>query len=124
MDEFTVVVDDHEFTATWVAENPETRATIADALPIEGRASRWGDELYFSTDIEVPIENARETVEPGTLAYWPQGQAVCLFWGPTPASTDDEPQAASPVNVFARITETTPLSRIDGGARMRLANKE
>jgi hypothetical protein len=121
MSELTVVVDGREFAASWTNENPKTRSAIADALPLEGRASRWGDELYFSSDVEAQIEDARETVEEGTLAYWPQGQAICLFWGPTPASTDERPRAASPVNVFARVADPSALDDVDGGARMRLS---
>jgi hypothetical protein len=39
----------------------------------------------------------------GELGYWPPGSAFCIFFGPTPASVDDQPQAASPVNVLGRI---------------------
>ena len=39
----------------------------------------------------------------GDVGYWPPGQALCLFFGPTPASHDDEIRPASPVNVIGRI---------------------
>jgi hypothetical protein len=82
----------------------ETALKIYDALPIEGRAVIWGDEIYF----EIPVtilkeENARTDVEVGELGYWPVGHAFCIFFGPTPISKDEKPQAASPVNVFGRI---------------------
>ena len=82
-----------------------TARAIWDALPLEARANRWGDELYFATAVELPEEDAREVVGVGDLAYWPPGQAVCIFWGPTPASQGQEPRAASPVNVFGHIAE-------------------
>jgi len=34
----------------------------------------------------------------GELAYWLPGDALCIFFGRTPASTGNEPRAASPVN--------------------------
>lgn len=123
--DFTVVVDGTEIGASWVSESSETRRALADALPVEGRAARWGDELYFDVPVDVDLEpNARAEVEPGTIAYWPQGPALCLFWGPTPASTGSEPRAASPVNVVARLDDVSALSALpDGaGATVRVVN--
>ena len=115
-----VVVDGVELAAEWTDDAPETRAALEAALPLEGEASRWGDELYFGTDVDVSAENARAEVEVGTIAYWPQGNAICLFWGPTPASRGDEPRAASPVNVVARVEDVSPLVDVEGGATVRL----
>lgn len=109
-------VDDIELTATWTGENPETRAAIEAALPLSGEAARWGDELYFATPIDVPEEVPQVEVPVGAVAYWPQGNALCLFWGPTPASRGDEPRAASDVNVVATIDDIGPLSDLTGGA--------
>lgn len=120
MPDLRVVVDGRELAATWTDENPETRDAITGALPLEGDAARWGEELYFRTGVDVPAEDARAEVRVGSLAYWPQGNAVCLFWGPTPASRGDEPRAASPVNVVARVEDVSPLSEVDGGATVRI----
>ena len=109
-----------DLKADWTDDAPRTREAIADALPLEGDAAKWGDELYFSVPVDVEAENARAAVEVGTVAYWPQGNALCLFWGPTPASRDDPPRAASPVNVVARVADASVLSRIDGGAHVRV----
>jgi len=115
--DFVVTVDGTDIGATWLDESPETRSAIAEALPIEGEATRWGDELYFRIPVDVAAEpHARAEVEPGTIAYWPQGNALCLFWGPTPASTGSEPRAASPVNVVARLDDIAPLSGLPDGA--------
>jgi hypothetical protein len=120
MTDLRISVDGQELTATWTDANPETRAAIADALPLEGDAARWGEELYFRTEVDVPAEDAQAEVPVGAVAYWPQGNAVCLFWGPTPASRGDEPRAASPVNVVAEIDDVGPLSSVDGGATVRI----
>lgn len=123
MSDFRVLVDGTELSAEWTDGSPETRRAIERSLPLEGDATRWGEELYFRTEIDVPAESPRSEVEPGALAYWPQGNAVCLFWGPTPASTGDEPRAASPVNVFAQA-DVSAFDPGPGGATLRLDGEE
>ena len=120
MPDLRVSIDDVELAAEWTDDNLETRAAIEVALPIEGRATRWGDELYVRTPVDVPAENAREAVPEGAVAYWPQGNAVCLFWGPTPASVGEEPRAASPVNVVAMLSGPGRLDSVDGDAAVRI----
>jgi len=102
--------------------SPQTFEEIVRALPIESVAYRWGDEVYFSTPVKVDEENAVETVEKGTIAYWPPGQALCIFWGPTPASrSPDEIRPASPVNVVGRILgDPTVFSKVRSGGKIRV----
>jgi hypothetical protein len=119
MAELRVIAGEDELAATWTDENPETRAAIEDTLPIGRNATRWGDELYFGSNIDIPVEDPREEVKAGALAYWPQGNAICLFWGPTPASTDEKPRAASPVNVFAHA-DVSGFRPGGGGMMLRL----
>lgn len=97
-----------------------TAKAIEGLLPLEGSVNLWGDELYFTIPLKVPLEpDARETVEAGELGYWPQGPALCVFFGPTPASTDQRPRAYSPVNVFGRaISDATVLKDIPDGAKI------
>jgi len=84
-------------------ENPKTAEAILSALPMKGSANTWGDEIYFSIPVELKEEKARTEVEIGSVAYWPPGKALCIFFGATPASHHGEPRAYSPVNVFAKI---------------------
>lgn len=71
---------------------------------MEGNANTWGDDIYFIIPVSMDQEpDARADVEVGDLAYWPTGFAFCIFFGPTPASTDDKPRAYSPVNILGRI---------------------
>lgn len=86
-----------------LGEGP-TAKLIWEALPIEGRVNRWGDEIYFSIPVRAGSEpGAREDVEVGELGYWPPGSAFCIFFGPTPASSGSKPRAASPVNILGRV---------------------
>ena len=85
-------------------ESP-TAALIWEALPIEGEAHRWGDEIYFSIPVAAELDDtAREVVKLGDLGYWPQGQALCIFFGPTPVSQSGEIRPASAVNIVGKIT--------------------
>ena len=81
-----------------------TANEILEALPIESTANVWGDEIYFDIPLRLAQEpEASADVEVGDLAYWPAGPAFCIFFGPTPISTGDQPRAFSPVNVFGRV---------------------
>ena len=83
----------------------DTAKAILAALPIQAGAHRWGGEIYFAIPVTMGLENgSRDVLAPGELGYWPTGNAFCIFFGPTPASTADEPRAASNVNVFGKIT--------------------
>jgi hypothetical protein len=99
-----------------------TARAIWNALPLEARANRWGDEVYFEVPVDLAEEpDARADVAVGDIAYWPPGSAVCLFWGPTPVSVGEEPKAASPVNVFGHIAEdAAAFEAIKSGTKIRL----
>ena len=82
----------------------ETARALWEALPIKGAANVWGEEIYFQVPVDAPLEDsAREEMEVGEIAYWPPGSAFCIFFGRTPASVDDAPRAASPVNPLGRV---------------------
>jgi len=95
---------------------------VWEALPVEGQANVWGDEIYF----EIPVvaeqaPDARAEVGVGELGYWPVGHAFCIFFGPTPVSTDERPRAYSPVNILGRVLgDATQLRGVRNGERVRL----
>ena len=99
-----------------------TASRIWEALPLQGNASRWGDEIYFSIPVKVEeADDARQDMEVGELAYWPSGSAFCIFFGPTPVSTGDAPRAYSNVNPFGRMDEdVAPLKTIRDGEVVRI----
>ena len=76
---------------------------VWDALPISASGSTWGDEIYFRTPVLAEEQDAVPTVDMGAVAYWPPGQAICLFFGPTPMSSPGEIRPASPVNLFGTL---------------------
>jgi hypothetical protein len=103
-----------------------TAQQIWQALPIEGNANRWGDEIYFEIPVKAGQEpDAHEQVEVGELGYWPAGHAFCIFFGPTPVSTDERPRAYSPVNILGRVTgDATQFRAVKEGTRVRIIRQE
>jgi hypothetical protein len=95
---------------------------IAGVLPIETRPDGWGDEFYFEIPVKMPLDRSATTkVAVGDIGYWPPGNALAIFFGPTPMSTGPEPVPASEVNLVGRITgETTLLKKAKGAARIRI----
>ncbi|MDQ0386704.1 hypothetical protein J2S54_003524 [Streptomyces sp. DSM 42143] len=95
---------------TAVLDDTPTAQALAKALPITAAAHTWGEEVYFDTGVSVSREtDARQVVEPGTVAFWTDGDALALPYGPTPISRGAECRLASPCNV---------LGRLDGNPRL------
>ena len=86
------------------SRSPKTVQAILENLPIQVSITRWGDELYTEkTQIIAEEEDAKREVNFLDVAYWPEGNALCLFYGPTPISKDGQILAYSPVNRVGRI---------------------
>ncbi len=91
---------------------PKTVQAILEKLPIEVKINRWGDELYTDPmPVKVKEENARSKVDLMDVAYWPQGQALCLFFGPTPISKGNEIKPYSAVNIIGKILSKENIAK-------------
>jgi hypothetical protein len=104
-------------------KNPKTAKAIIQALPIKGRANRWGDEIYFEIPVKIGKENSQQEVEIGDLAYWIEGSCFCIFFGKTPVSSGNKPKAYSPVNVFGKIISENfieILKKVRDGEKIRI----
>lgn len=124
MPDLELTVDDRTLEAEWLEDNPGLRKALDDTLPVEGQATRWGDELYFDASLEGQPETTSEEVPVGTIAYWANGEVITLFWGQTPASADGTPKAAAPVASLARIKDVRPLADLDGETTVRIESAE
>jgi hypothetical protein len=93
-------------------------AAIVASLPIDARPDEWGDEFYFTVPVDMPLdETATEQVTAGDIGYWPPGNALAIFFGPTPLSTGKDPVPASAVNRVGRIVGDAGVLRSCKGAR-------
>ncbi|WP_369365805.1 cyclophilin-like fold protein [Streptomyces sp. CG4] len=108
-------------TATLDADTPTAQA-LTKALPLTSTARTWGEEVYFDTGVAVSREtDARQVVEPGTVAFWTDGNALALPYGPTPISRGDECRLASPCNILGRLdTDARNLASIRDGDPVRV----
>ncbi len=104
-----------------LSEGP-TAQKLWEALPIEGSAQTWGQEIYFSIPVEHGTEpGAKAEREVGDIAFWPPGNAFCIFFGPTPMSGGDTPVAASPVNDLGKIEgDATAFKRVRSGTKVTI----
>jgi hypothetical protein len=92
---------------------PRTVDTIVRKLPVEGRAALWKEEVYFEIPVKLGEEKAKPTVETGTVAFWPMGSAICIFYGKS--------QPYSPVSILGKITKNLDVfSQVKSGTRIRV----
>ena len=109
----TIEIDD--------TNSPKTCASFLKSLPFSVNAHIWGEEIYTDeSPITQPEENAKDLVSLNDIAYWPNGKAICLFFGPTPIGKKGEIKPYSPVNVIGKITnpDKTILSKINEGIKI------
>lgn len=94
--------------------------------PTPSRARRWGEEVYFGTPIQARREpDARDVVAPGEIAFWIEGNAIAVGFGPTPISHGDEIRLAAPTNVFAdALDDVTVLAPVQDGSPVRVERDE
>lgn len=82
---------------------PRSIDAIVRKLPIEGRVAIYKEEVYFEIPLKMGEEKGKSTVEEGTIAFWPMGSALCVFYGKS--------QPYSPVSVLGKITANLDLFR-------------
>ena len=92
----------------------KTAEFILKKLPITGKISTWGEEIYFDTPIkEVKLEkDAKDVMKLGEIAFWNDGNAIAIGFGRTPASTGDEIRLVSSCNVWADAIEPKDLLKL------------
>jgi hypothetical protein len=92
-----------------LVDEPELEKLLENSS-FEAKAERWGDEVYFELPVKLELKGERTLMEVGEVAYWPDGNCLCIFFGPTPMSRDEQPVAYSKVKPLGRVIEG--LSRL------------
>lgn len=95
---------------------------IAAVFPIETRPNEWGDEFYFEIPVKQGLDNTATTiVKVGDIGFWPPGNALALFFGPTPMSSGPDPVPASEVNLVGKILgDAQILRKVKGAGKIKI----
>ncbi len=93
--------------------SPRTVDALAKKLPVEGRAALWKEEVYFEVSVKMGEEKSKPKVEKGDIAFWPMGNALCIFYGGS--------QPYSSVNILGKVTKNLEVfARVKSGTVIRL----
>ena len=102
-----------------------TARAIWEALPLSAPCGTWGGEIFFVIPVSQKLENAHETVEAGSICYYPPREAFCIFFGPTPASQGDEIRPSGPITVVGKIAgDPKVLYEVSPGTEVTIARAE
>jgi uncharacterized protein len=95
---------------------------IFNVLPIEAIPDVWGDEFYFRIPVSASLDDTKTTkVKIGDIGYWPPGNALAIFFGPTPMSKGPDPVPASAVNLVGKIIGNAAILKKEiGGGKIRI----
>jgi len=96
--------------------------TIAAVLPLETRPNEWGDEFYFEIPVKRALdETATTQVKVGEIGFWPPGNALAIFFGPTPMSSGSDPVPASEVNLVGKVLgDASILKKAKGTSKIKI----
>jgi hypothetical protein len=99
-----------------------TAAKVLATLPVSSRVLTWGEEVYFELPVEIARERgARDLMQPGDIAWWPDGSCIAIGFGRTPISAPGEIRLASPCNVFAKARgDVRSLAPVKAGSGVRV----
>jgi hypothetical protein len=113
-----IEIDDTRFEVTMY--DTVAGRNLKKDLPQEISMSRWGDEFYGSLvrKVDCAGDALQDVFSVGEVALWPDGNALCIFFGPTPASRGTEPRMVSPGVALGKI-EGDPSALRNFGATLR-----
>lgn len=102
--QIVMTVDGREFEVS-LYDNPAAEAFLR-SLPQAADLSRWGNGEYYGISGSIPTDGAKQVFfQRGEIAFWPPGNALCIFFDRTPVSSDDRPRMDSPGLPLGKIVK-------------------
>lgn len=100
-----------------------TVKSLLGSLPFKSKVQTWGDEVYFVAPFHAPREkDSRMEMTVGEVAYWPDGDAIAVFFGPTPTSEGEFPMAYSPCNILGKVVgDAALLKQVKPGSSVEVS---
>lgn len=116
-----LVIESKDVSIELELNSTKTAERILKILPLQQTIRKWGKEMIIETPLNLPLENATKKIEVGDVTYWPQGDSICIFFGPTPMSETEKPVPASNVNVIGKVKSSIEkLEEIEEGVKVTL----
>ena len=99
-----MVVRGEEVEITVEVEERPVADEMWERLPMKSKARlRGDDEVHFPVLVPSATEPPDNYgIEAGDVAYWPEGNSLCIFCGP---AADDSPRKAEDFTKIGRVVE-------------------
>ncbi|MCL2711708.1 MAG: cyclophilin-like fold protein [Methanomassiliicoccaceae archaeon] len=87
-----------------VLDDSDASNEIWLSLPFSADINMLGSQIYFVMPLESKEKGNSKIFEKGDIAYWYEADALCIFFGPTPLSTDERPVSSHPMKKIGSVT--------------------
>ncbi|MCL2785859.1 MAG: cyclophilin-like fold protein [Methanomassiliicoccaceae archaeon] len=89
----------------WTAELDDSDVSneIWLSLPFSADINMLGSQMYFEMILDSESVGDSKIFEKGDIVRWPSAGAICIFFGPTPLSTDERPVVSFPMKRIGRV---------------------
>ncbi|MDR2866556.1 MAG: AfsR family transcriptional regulator [Methanomassiliicoccaceae archaeon] len=89
------------------------------SLPFTAGINMLGSQMYFEMRLDSKAAGDQTVFLKGDIAYWPEADAVSVFFGPTPLSIDDRPISSFPMKRIGSVEGECADMEMSGD-RMRI----
>ena len=95
----------HDISIIVSMKKNHTYIKFWEILPYTSINKKWGDEDYFSFNINCPLEfDAISVIEFRDIVFWPEGKCIAIGYDPTPLSNNQEIRLISKCNIWGKST--------------------